>query len=110
MWLTFVLWLWRGGDNVSIQPTDIPPPFTTGARVIEDVERDLLNARHAQRHGPARRHPDEVTRFDKAVNDYLDEWAWHHAGGPALDFPVDDRADETPMVTLTGGPLDAPLD
>src|SRR5512139_2646883 len=108
MFTFLILWLWRGGDRMSIQPTDTPPPVHV--RTIHDVEADLLNARHAQRRGPARRYPDEVTRFDKAVNDYLDEWAWHHAGGPALDFPVDDRADEAPMVTLAGGPLDAPLD
>ena len=98
----FVLWLWRGGDGVSIQPTDIP--VGTPARTIHDVEIDLAAARYAQKRGPGRRYPDDITRFDAAVNTYLDEWAWHHAGLVALDFPVQD---DTTVHTFTGGPLDA---
>lgn len=101
----FVLWLWRGGDGaMSTQPTDIPAG--TPARTIHDVELDLAAARYAQRRGPGRRYPDDITRFDVAVNTYLDEWAWHKAGGPALDFPAP-IDDDTPTVTMTGGPLDA---
>jgi hypothetical protein len=40
IYAAFVLWLWRGGDRMSTQPTDLPandfPP-----RTIEDVEQEL---------------------------------------------------------------------
>ena len=85
MWFALVLRLWLGPDAMSIQPS-IPGP---NERTIHDVEVDLTAARYAQKRGPQRRYPDEVTRFDVAVNAYLDEWVWMRAGLDALDFPVD---------------------
>lgn len=98
MWTLIALWIWRGGDRMSTQPS-IPGPNT---RTIHDVEIDLAAARYAQKRGPSRRYPDEVTRFDRALNGYLEEWAWLHAGLDALDFPVD----ETPTLQ-PHGQLDA---
>src|SRR5512139_2795716 len=105
MWIALALWLWRGGDTVAT-PTDLPA--ITPARTIHDVEVDLAAARYAQKRGPMRAKACDITLRDVAVNALLDEWAWHNAGAPALDFPVDDRADEAPIVThIGGGPLDA---
>jgi hypothetical protein len=56
IYAAFVLWLWRGGDRMSTQPTDLPandfPP-----RTIEDVEQEMrlansLIMEHRERMGP----------------------------------------------------------
>lgn len=64
MWVALVLYLWRGGDRMSIQPTDIPPPVTIAdPRTKADVERDMTRvARQLIEHRS--RQGDTVNRLE----------------------------------------------
>jgi len=94
----FALWLWilRGGDTVSIQPTDptaIPKPRIVGPplqhaeptefRTLSDVEAELIYAAAELRHHRSRRgdKTNDVERRDERpallvheVNWLLEEW------------------------------------
>jgi hypothetical protein len=76
-WFILALWIIRGGDVVSIQPTDLPPARVEPApRTIHDVEAELriqsvVLGYERARHAVADNHPD-VLKLDSL----LDEWAW----------------------------------
>ena len=99
MYYAFILWLLRGGDTVSIQPTDptaIPKPRIVGPplqhaeptefRTLSDVEADITITRQLvaiERAKWARQWPSRIThnlvddRTDYVVelNWYIEEWA-----------------------------------
>jgi hypothetical protein len=82
----FVLWLWRGGDRMSIQPTDpaaIPDVATFPARTIHDVEHEmhLANSLIVERRARQNQKTAHYERLDgkpgiltQEVNWLLEEW------------------------------------
>ena len=98
----FLIWLWRGGDRMSIQPTDptaIPKPTIVGPplvpvttivepRTIHDVEADLALAgfelnRHRSRRGDTVNTAEILAQrpalIVHEVNWLLEEWSALHA-------------------------------
>ena len=94
----FLIWLWRGGDRMSIQPTDpnaAPKPTITGPalvpvitivepRTIHDVEADLALAgfelnRHRSRRGDTVNKQERLAQrpalLVQEIDWLLDEWA-----------------------------------
>lgn len=84
IWAAFCLWLWRGPDAMSIQPTSVP---VAHARTIADVEAELALAGQIRAHERAlfaRAWPsriidnlcDERPDYVREQNSLLDEWAY----------------------------------